>query len=53
MSFSIVVLATALSLGLFGWLLDRGGSFDGIAMASAVGVLAAGVLTVPAVRGRT
>jgi predicted MFS family arabinose efflux permease len=52
MSVSIVVLATALSPGLFGWLLDRGGSFDGIAMGSAMGVLAAGLLTVPAVRHR-
>ena len=34
----------------FGWLLDRGGSFDGIAMGSAAGVLAAALLTVPAVR---
>jgi MFS family permease len=52
MSVSIVVLATALSPGLFGWLLDRGGSFDGIAMGSAMGVLTAGLLTVPAVRRR-
>jgi hypothetical protein len=48
MSVSIV----ALSPSLFGWLLDRGGSFDGIAMGSAVGVLAAALLTVPAVRGK-
>jgi sugar phosphate permease len=52
MSVSIVALGTALSPGLFGWLLDRGGSFDGIAMGSAAGVLAAALLTVPAVRGK-
>jgi hypothetical protein len=49
MSVSIVVLATALSPGLFGWLLDRGGGFDGIAAGSAAGVLAAALLTVPVV----
>ena len=52
MSVSMIALSTALSPGLFGWLLDRGGSFDGIAIGSAVGVLAAGLLTVPAVRHR-
>ena len=52
MSVSILVLATALSPGLFGWLLDRGGSFDGIAMGSAAGVLAAALLTVPALRSK-
>lgn len=53
LSVSVTVLATALSPGLFGWLLDRQGSFDGIAMGSAAGVLAAAALTVPAVRRRT
>ena len=52
LSVSVTVLATALSPGLFGWLLDRQGSFDGIAMGSAAGVLAAAALTVPAVRRR-
>jgi MFS family permease len=52
MSVSIIALSTALSPGLFGWLLDRGGSFDGIALGSAVGVLAAALLTVPAVRAK-
>ena len=52
MSVAFVALSTALSPGLFGWLLDRGGSFDGIAMGSAAGVLAAALLTVPAVRSK-
>ncbi|EWY39804.1 MFS transporter [Skermanella stibiiresistens SB22] len=50
LSVSISVLSTALSPGLFGWLIDHEGSFDGIAAGSAAGVLAASLLTLAAVR---
>jgi MFS family permease len=52
LSVSISVLSTALSPGLFGWLIDHEGSFDGIAAGSAAGVLAASLLTLAAVRRR-